>query len=174
MDSPRDPQTDPPADRAEELRAWMETYTPALRQYFRRKVTPAEADELVQDVFLAIHSRGEAEAIDNVQGYLFRIASNLLARRTGANRTVSLLYDDQVPPNEISPERLLISKQEVEQVIVAIRNLPPRARTAFVFHRFEDMTYAAIAVRMGVSLSAVRRLIGRASAAVVADLKQRP
>ena len=58
-------------------------------------------------------------------------------------------------------------------MIVAIRKLPPRARTAFVFHRFEDMTYAAIAVRMGVSLSAVRRLIGRASAAVVADLKQR-
>jgi RNA polymerase sigma factor (sigma-70 family) len=174
MASPPAPRPDLPDARAAELRAWMETYSPALRRYFRRKATAAEADELVQDVFLAIHNRGAGEPIDNVQGYLFRIASNLLARRAGQGRTVGLFHDDQAPPNEFSPERLLIGKQDVEQVIVAIRKLPPRARAAFVFHRFEDMTYAAIAARMGVSLSAVRQLIGRASAAVAADLKQRP
>ena len=37
-----------PQALSEELRGWMVRYGPALRTYFRKKVGPAEADDLVQ------------------------------------------------------------------------------------------------------------------------------
>ena len=44
-------------------------------------------------------------------------------------------------------------------MIVALRELPPRAREAFIFHRFEELSHPAIARRMGISVVAVRKLI---------------
>ena len=46
-------------------------------------------------------------------------------------------------PRALSPERILIGRQEAARVIVAIRNLPPRTREFLLAARFEDMTYEA-------------------------------
>ena len=85
MASPPNPsrEDDRPV-RDEDLRAWMVLYGPALRRYFLKKASASEAEDLVQDVFLAMQSRGAGAAIENVEGYLFRTAANVLARRYGA------------------------------------------------------------------------------------------
>jgi len=155
-----------------ELRGWMERYGPGLRRYFARRVPPAEAEELVQDVFLALHARSASDPIDNVQGYLFRIAANLLAKRHDiVHAGVEDIYD---LAEGFSPERILIGRQEAARVLVAIRNLPPRTREAFALHRFEDMTYEAIARRLGISVSAVSKLVARALAHVTVELRRAP
>lgn len=170
-----------PPDRARErpagvdpaaLRGWMERYGPGLRRYFTRRVPAAEAEELVQDVFLAMHARSAAEPIDNVQGYLFRIAANLLAKRQDLAQAA--LDEALELPEGFSPERILIGRQEAARVLVAIRNLPPRTREAFALHRFEDMTYEAIARRLGISVSAVSKLVARALAHVAVELRRTP
>ena len=58
------------------------------------------------------------------------------------------------------------------QVLAAIKGLPPRTREAFIFHRFEEMTYPEIARRLGVSISAVKQLIARAIRQVSADRRR--
>ena len=73
---------DTPRLRAEELGVWMAQYGPGLRRFFRRRVGPAEAEDMVQDVFLAMSAR-QGDPVDNIEGYLFRIATNLVARRQG-------------------------------------------------------------------------------------------
>ena len=45
---------------------------------------------------------------------------------------------------------------------MALRELPPRASEAFLLNRFEEMTYAEIARRMGVSVRTVESFIARA------------
>ena len=100
-----------PPDRAQEaapgldpaeLRVWMERYGPGLRRYFAKRAPPGEAEDLVQDVFLAMHARNAADPIDNVQGYLFRIAANLLAKRRELGHAglddLQDLRGAQVPP----------------------------------------------------------------------------
>ena len=75
-------------------------------------------------------------------------------------------------PEDFSPERILMSKQDAARVLAAIRNLPPRTREAFIFHRFEEMTYPEIARRLGVSVSAVKQLVARAIRQVSDDRRQ--
>jgi len=167
------PRTDPSAMRAEELGAWIAEYGPALRSYFRRRVGAAEAEDMVQDVFLAMSAR-RGEPVDNVEGYLFRIAANLIARRRGREAARPGLEAMMEAPEGFSPERILMSRQEAGQVLEAIRGLPPRTREAFIFHRFEEMTYPEIARRLGVSVSAVKQLIARAIRQVTAERRLRP
>lgn len=155
-----------------ELRGWMERYGPGLRRYFMRRVPQAEAEELVQDVFLAMHARSAADPIDNVQGYLFRIAANLLAKRHDVSQ--ASIDELQDLAEGFSPERIVIGRQEAVRVLMAIRNLPPRTREAFALHRFEDMTYEAIARRLGISVSAVSKLVARALAHVTVELRRAP
>ena len=167
-----------PPNQSEEARsearmaAWMAEYGPALRRYFGRSAGAGEAEDLVQEVFLAMQVRGAHEDVENASGYLFRIAANLLAKRRELSHAG--LDDLHDLAEGFSPERILIGRQEAARVLVAIRNLPPRTREAFALHRFEDMTYEAIARRLGISVSAVSKLVARALAHVTVELRQAP
>ena len=161
---------DPPVVRAEELGAWIASYGPALRRYFRRRVGPAEAEDLVQDVFLAMSTR-QGQPVENIEGYLFRIATNLVNKRQGREASRASLEAMLESQEGFSPERVLISRQEAARVLAAIRELPPRTREAFIFHRFEEMTYPEIARRLGISVSAVKQLIARAIRHVTMERK---
>ena len=164
----------PPGKRLDEaaghceadLRAWMAEYGPALRRYFQKKVGPSEAEDLVQDVFLSLQVRGSTQTIDNVEGYLFRIAANALMRRHKRRgwdwAGHDPLPDGEWPSDEVSPERVLIGKEAMAGVVAALKSLPPRSSEAFFLHRFEEMTYAAIAARMNISTKAVDHAIQRA------------
>lgn len=154
-----------------EFRAWMAQYGPGLRRYFLRRADAAEADDLVQEVFLAMHRRVDQTPIGNVQGYLFRVAAGVLSKRGGR------VLGEPLPEafslaDELSPERRLLGREALDRLVVALQALPPRARQAFTLHRFEEMTYAAIAAHMGVSVSAIEQLISRASERLTAAMEE--
>jgi RNA polymerase sigma-70 factor (ECF subfamily) len=156
------------AERREDpdIGAWMTIYGPGLRRYFRRRIPEADVDDLVQDVFLRLQS-AQTNAIDNVEGYLFAIAHNVLISQYRAQAArVTTLHDDWREEHEgtdpLSPERIAIGQEEYRRVVMAICNLPPRTREAFELHRFENLTYQAIAGRMGISRDSVKDLMHRA------------
>src|SRR3546814_16246222 len=68
----------PQPDR--DLAAWMATYGPGLRRYFRRRADDADVDDLVQEVFLRLQSAQLSTPIDTVESYLFAAARNALIR----------------------------------------------------------------------------------------------
>lgn len=154
------------APRPDDLSGWVVRYEPALRRYFRRKVSASDADDLVQEVFMSLQVRTASdEPIDNIEGYIFRTAANVVARRH-RRRTWDWgehdVLDGHDPGDEVSPERVLLDKEALSRVLAAMQTLPPRCSEAFMLHRFEEMTYAAIAVRMRISKKAVEHLIQRA------------
>ncbi len=148
--------------RAEELVGWMAQYGPALRQYFSRKAGPADADDLVQEVFLRLQARSRGAPVENVERYLFKIAKHVLVNRYRAQREHDELSEEHEETDDLSPERILAAKQEFARAVVAILALPPRTRAAFQFHRFEKLSYSAIAKRMGISKGTVQDLMQRA------------
>lgn len=164
-----------PAAASQELRDWMVRYGPALRTYFRKKVGPGEAEDLVQEVFVNLQDRGRLDDIEHVNRYLFRVAANMLTRRSQV-RTWDWADHAGIEElelfDELSPERSLIAKEDLSRLMAAVSQLPPRVEEAFVLHRFEDMTYREIAARMGIKPKSVEALIMRALeriAAVVED-----
>ena len=163
MSQPPDRSTAKAAPQAE-LPLLVEQYGPALRRYFFRKVPPAEVEDLVQTVFLNMHQRASAEPLESVEGYLFRVAAHVLARRhrDGQLRLGQRLDEPIEAIEDLSPERIVIGRQALGRLKVALAALPPKTREAFILHRYEEMTYAAIAERMGISASGVEKHIQRA------------
>ena len=147
-----------------ELALLVEDYGPALRRYFFRKAPPSEVEDLVQTVFLNMHQRALAEPLDSVERYLFRVAAHVLARRhrDGQLRLGQRLDEPIEAIEDLSPERIVIGRQALGRLRVALSQLPPKTREAFILHRYEEMTYAAIAARMNISTKAVDHAIQRA------------
>ena len=167
MASPPYGKLDETAAADADVAAWAAQYGPGLRRYFARRAGADEAEDLVQEVFLRLQARADADPVDNVQGYLFKVARNVLISRyrlRGFNGLASreAWSDEADGPDDLSPERILIGKQEYERLVAAIFDLPPRARAAFLFHRFDNMTYQAIAERMGIAKRSVKELMQRA------------
>jgi len=155
--------------RQQSVHGYAVDYGPALRRYFQKKVAPSEVEDLVQDVFVKMQARGAGakEHPENIEGYLFRTAANVLVthhrrRSTQGWSGLDPLDDFPEPMDDLSPERVLIGRQAIDRVTVALKALPPRARQAFLLHRFEELTYPVIAQRMGISLKAVEALMTRA------------
>lgn len=144
----------------------MVQYGPALKRYFMRRAPAADVDDLVQDVFLMLQGRGATTEIENVEGYLFRTAANVLGQR---RRHSSWAWGTQEDLDEVqgladvhSPERILIGKQAIEMLMQLIDELPPRTAQAFILYRFENLTRQAVGQRMGISAKAVEALLKRA------------
>ena len=152
----------------------MAQYGPALRAYFRKKAGAAEAEDLVHDVFVAMEARGGVEDIEHVGRYLFRVAANVMARRSAPDRwrwsEHAELSDLEALIDELSPERALIAKDTLVRLIASLRAVPPRAAQAFILHRFEEMSYGEIAAQMGLSVRSVESHIKRTLDRVLAEM----
>jgi DNA-directed RNA polymerase specialized sigma24 family protein len=55
-------------------------YLAPLRRFFRRRVTPDEADDLVQDVVTSLLARKAESQLQNTEAYVFTVARNALMR----------------------------------------------------------------------------------------------
>ena len=178
MALPSDPPVARAALSADDVGAWMVEYGPALRRFFSKRAGAADAEDLVQEVFLRLQARAAGDAVENVERYLFRIANNVLVDRHRSEASHGLTYADPIDlayqlADDVSPERTLVAKQTLGQLSVALRELPPRTREAFIFHRFEEMTYPVIARRMGISVTGVEKLIKRALAQLALKVERR-
>lgn len=132
------------------------------RTLFRRLCTvtgnSAEAEEIMQDAFLALWERWDrVGAINDPTAYLYRTAMNVFRKRTrraalGLRRTLSLA-PDPVPFAEID---------EQQDVVAALRELTPRQRAALVLTDVMDYSSEEAGRAMGVTAGTVRGLASRA------------
>lgn len=151
-------------------RAALEQHAAALRQYFRRRLGSdrADVDDLVQEVFVRLLNRQPQSHIDNLPGYIFQVAANLLrergrrlARHSGVGApflSAGLLEGDE----DFSAERVHLARDACAQIEVSLRELPSRVRHVFILSRFEEMRGAEIARHLGVSVSTVEKDMIRA------------
>lgn len=180
--SPKPPLTSQtpaaPVAGGDDLHAWVMQYGPALRRYFLRRANAADVDDLVQDVFLMMQVRGATSQIDNVEGYLFRTAANVLGQR---RRRATWPWGRQEDVEEaggladdLSPERILIGRESFDAMMEALRDLPPRSALAFMLFRLEHVPQEVIARRMGISVRAVQALVQRAANRIFERVGWRP
>lgn len=150
------------------LKGLFQKYAKTLqRMLASRTRDPQLAADLTQESFLRLAEQSREAPIDNVPGYLFRTASNLLidhrrqqARRRTDNATheVLALVEDEAP----DAERQLDAHQRLLRIHQALAELPPRTRQIFTLNRLQGLSYAEVAKRLGISDSSVQKHLARA------------
>ena len=136
----------------------------------------SETEDVAQDACVRALALAQPDAVRDPVRYLMRIARNLFVdRRRSRQREAALIHSlsdtGSKAGAEFDPERILAGKQELEYVLAAIENLPPRCREAFTLHRFHGLSYAAIARRMGVRTGTVEKHIAEAMLKITRALR---
>jgi len=151
-----------------ELDLLVRRYQSALLRYFSKRISNrADAEDLVQEVFIRIARQGNTTNIDHVEAYLFQTASNLLrdrARREATHHASQhISFEDSGYEGESpSEERVYEGREAIEQFLEVVAGMPPRRRMVFLMHRFMGLSYGAIALRLGISASVVEKHMSRA------------
>jgi RNA polymerase sigma-70 factor (ECF subfamily) len=161
-----------PADKAALIEALSRQFRAPLERFFEKRIgRQTEVDDLVQEVFLHLAGGGKVESVERPEAYLFKTAANVLndrwRRLTTRAAEAHEPYDEVVHGSAretLCPERTALGLQAVEQLIAALYELPERTRVVWALYHLEDLTHTEIGRRLGITVSAIEKHIGRASA----------
>lgn len=148
--------------------ALARTYGPPLKRFFERRIIErADIDDLVQEVFLRLARRGDLKDIENLDGYIFQTAANILRDRLRQrfSRQASdhqPIDDEYIEDAAFSPERVLLGKEAVDRLSAALQKLPGRTGTVFLLCRLEGLPHAGVARKLGISVSSVDKHMAKA------------
>ena len=133
-----------------------------LLSWLRRRLGDAsDAADLAHDTFvrLMVSARGAAVG-EEPRAFLTHVAKGLvidLWRRRDLERAwvdaLAALPEDLAP----SPEERAVLRESLQAIAQALESLPAKARTAFLLSQLDGLTYAEIALRIGMSERMVRR-----------------
>jgi RNA polymerase sigma factor (sigma-70 family) len=121
-----------------------------------------EAEDLLQDVFFqAIRAASVTDPIENVVGWLYRIARNKIIDRYRRKRnTLSLqqeredvTLEELLVDSGIDIEKEVIRRAVMDALIEALEELPPEQRDAFVQQAINGKTFREISEQSGIPLN---------------------
>jgi RNA polymerase sigma-70 factor (ECF subfamily) len=146
--------------RVEEL--WKELSSP-VRGYLRKQTgSDADADDLLQEVFLRIH-RNVCHLRDTskLQGWVYRIAHNVVISHVRSPRNrVSAELDAETIPDDSEP-----SGRDVIDLTPTLRRfmkqLPEIYREPLVRQEFQGQSLQEIAQDLGLTLTATKSRVSR-------------
>ena len=157
---------------------------PRLRNFIRRRV-PNESDveDLLQEVFYElVEANRLLMPIDYVGGWLFRVARNritdLFRKKKPENFSDTAVMgedgelmemEDLLPSPDAGPEALYLRRLLLEELEVALSELPDDQRAVFVAHELEGISFKELSAETGVN---VNTLLSRKRYAVL-QLRQR-
>jgi len=148
--------------------------SPLFAYFSKRVLSRTEAEDLTQEVFVRLLHHPDRHNGQTVEAYVFTIAANLLRDRAKSvsgmvertSQNVDLLVETgQYSPSLIEdrdPERVLVGKETIEDVLEALGELGERTRDVFILARLEVMQHREIADMYGVSVSSVEKMIMKA------------
>lgn len=139
-----------------------------------RLVSPAEADDLSQEVFIAAYKalpgfRGDS----SFSTWIYRIAVHVCSHHLRRRRFDLTELDDQEPDGdrEHDPERTAICGELQERVRAAIEQLPYKLRLVVVLRDLHGLSYDEIAQIVGCPIGTVRSRLHYASQRLAATLR---
>jgi RNA polymerase sigma factor (sigma-70 family) len=139
-----------------------------LGRFIRRRVPdPRDAEDVLQDVFAAlVEANRLLMPIEHVTGWLFRVARNRItdlfrkkkAESLGAGGVVDEdgalpRLEDLLPSPDAGPDALYARSVLLDELELAIDELPDEQREVFVAHELEGRSFKEMAAEAGVSVN---------------------
>jgi RNA polymerase sigma-70 factor (ECF subfamily) len=133
----------------------IERYRPRLHYFVRKLVGDAEADDVLQDVWLDVY-RGLWRLSDAgaFAAWLYRMARDRAYRVLRKRRPGQLPLDSAEPIDEAA--EATFSADEAAQIHVALGELEPQHREVLILRFLEEMSYEDIARVVGCPRGTVR------------------
>ena len=139
-----------------------------LGRFIRRRVAdPSDVEDILQDVFSKlVEANRLLMPIEHVTGWLFRVARNritdLFRKKRPENFSDALVEDqegqrlaieDLLPSTDAGPEALYLESVLLDELELALEELPDEQREVFVAHELEGRSFKELAAewRVGVN-----------------------
>jgi RNA polymerase sigma-70 factor (ECF subfamily) len=147
------------------IRLYEEARQDVYHYLLRLGLTPAQAQEGSQEVFLRLYSAFlQGESIRNPRAWVFRVAHNLAATQHASGERwmpldpgLEAVLTDHSP----GPEGVAIQRQRTARVKEALMELSPQQRKC-LYLRAEGLRYREIAETIGIKISTASEFISRA------------
>lgn len=143
-------------------------YAPEVQNFIARYVgNYSTAEDLTHEVFINSFKATREKELENPRAYLFAAARNHLINhfrnRTNRCSDVTVEFDEMVHAGDMRAEdKRLEARDDLQQVLKAIRTLPPRAQQAFLLNRVHQLSYGEVGKRMGISPRTVENHVAKA------------
>jgi RNA polymerase sigma factor (sigma-70 family) len=139
-----------------------------LRNFIRRRVPdPRDAEDIVQDVFYElVEANRLLMPIEHLTGWLFRVARNRItdlfrkkkpepfSEAAVENEEGEVLQiEDLLPSPDAGPEALYFRNLLLDELELAVDELPDEQREIFVAHELEGRSFREMAAETGVNVN---------------------
>jgi len=139
-----------------------------LRNFIRRRVPDAaDAEDIVQEVFYElVEANRLLMPIEHVTGWLFRVARNRITDLFRKKRAESfsdaavelengerLQIEDLLPSPDAGPEALYFRNALLDELEIALDELPADQREVFVAHEIEGRSFKELSAKTGVNVN---------------------
>lgn len=156
------------------LTEWYRQFRKPIRSWFRKRLRSGagmmDIDDLSQEVYVRLMRYPSDQPIENVQGYLYRIAANVanehLERSRYRKPHDDTMIDDLIETSVELSEDNFWRQAKNEAVWKALDTLSRRQRHVLEMHVIERLTYKQIAAKEGLTYRIVLRDLTKAYTAL--------
>ena len=139
-----------------------------LRNFIRRRVAdPRDAEDILQEVFYElVEANRLLMPIEHVTGWLFRVARNRITDLFRKKKPESfsdaaveaedgelLRFEDLLPSPDAGPEALYVRSLLLDELELALDELPAEQREVFVAHEIEGRSFMDLSAESGVNVN---------------------
>ncbi|MFD4412457.1 RNA polymerase sigma factor [Streptomyces sp. NPDC058475] len=152
---------------AEEFARFFTQWEPQVRRYLIwLEGDLALIDDAAQEAMIAAHRYwSRIQTLENVRGWLFKIARQRLNRAQMTRQRQGLSTDPHELPGQTAGGRdALALREEQLNILEAVRKLPPRQATAIALQLQYDCPLHEIAEIMGITTGSVKTHLHHARA----------
>ena len=158
----------PMTDRDRQISAIFTEQKSRLRNFIRRRVPdPRDAEDILQDAFYKlVEANRLLMPIDHVTGWLYRVARNritdlfrkkkaeIFSQASIADEEGELQQiEDLLPSADAGPEALYFRNALLDQLELALDELPEEQREVFIAHELDGRSFKELAAETGVGVN---------------------
>ena len=146
----------------------VKDYGGRLSRFIRGRVKSDEdAEDILQEVWFQLSNVVDVEGIEQISGWLFRVARNKITDRYRKKKPDSLSdheYEEDLGLPGLkdilisdydSPETVYVKELFWQELFAALEELPENQRQVFIWNELEDMTLQQIADQTGEKLKTI-------------------
>jgi RNA polymerase sigma-70 factor (ECF subfamily) len=147
-----------------------ETFSGPLHQFIRRRVgDPHSAEDILQDVFLKIHTHIDTlRTQDRLASWIYQITRNAIADYYRAQRPTAELAETIPVAEELVDDDAV---RELSPCVAAmVEELPDTYREALRLTEYQGLSQKALGERLSISFSGAKSRVQRARAKIKEQL----